>query len=152
MQEIEQEITTKLSDTAVSLTNDIKEALKKITHHSKRANSIVKGMLQHSRGSSGKKELTDLNTLVEEYLMLTYHGLKAKNKSFNAGIQLDEDPAIETIELIPQDIARVLMNLFTNAFYSVNTKKHLAGDDYEPLVCVSTKHIVLEQVVALKFV
>ncbi|MEO5983999.1 MAG: ATP-binding protein, partial [Ferruginibacter sp.] len=99
---------------------------------------IVKGMLQHSRRSSGVKEPTDINALVDEYLRLCYHGLRAKDKSFNATIKTDFDPAIEIINIIPQDIGRVVLNLLTNAFYAVDKKKQLNIPGYEPTVTIST--------------
>ncbi len=117
---------------------DIKQNLEKITHHGKRADAIVKGMLQHSRSSSGTKEPTDINALADEYLRLAYHGLRAKDKSFNAELVTDFDNSIGKIHLIPQDIGRVILNLITNAFYAVNEKKQ--QDEYfKPIVSVSTK-------------
>jgi signal transduction histidine kinase len=118
---------------------DLKENLKKINHHGKRAGEIIKGMLQHSRTSSGQKELTDLNVLADEYLRLAYHGLRAKDKSFNSKMETDFDPALPKIEVVLQDIGRVILNLITNAFYVVNerSKQGIAG--YEPTVSVSTK-------------
>ena len=96
---------------------------KKINHHGKRADAIVKGMLQHSRTSTGQKELTDINALADEYLRLSYHGLRAKDKGFNADLKTDFDESIGKINIIPQDIGRVLLNLYNNAFYAVNEKK-----------------------------
>jgi len=98
-------------------------------------------MLQHSRKSTGQKEPTDINALADEYLRLSYHGMRAKDKSFNAIMQTDFDASIGKIDLIPQDIGRVLLNLFNNAFYSVNEKKKRLGDTYEASVSVSTKKI-----------
>jgi signal transduction histidine kinase len=113
----------------------------KINHHGKRADGIVKGMLQHSRASSGTKELTDMNVLCDEYLRLAYHGLRAKDKSFNAKIETDFDKSLEKINVVPQDIGRVVLNLITNAFYVVNERLRQAQPDsnYEPTVIVSTK-------------
>src|SRR5258708_21754156 len=96
-------------------------------------------MLQHSRSSSGIKEPTDINALADEYLRLAYHGLRAKDKSFNAILKTDFDENIGKINIIPQEIGRVFLNLFNNAFYTVNNKKKTAGDGYEPIVVVSTK-------------
>ena len=122
--------------------------MKKILHHGKRADGIVKGMLQHSRSSSSVKEPTDINALADEYIRLTYHGLRAKDKSFNATIKTDFDGTIGNINIIPQDIGRVILNLLTNAFYVVNEKqkaerlKPEAEDNpYEPTVSVSTKKV-----------
>ena len=121
--------------------NDIFKNNEKINHHGKRADAIVKGMLQHSRHSSGVKEPTDINALCDEYLRLTYHGLRAKDKSFNAIIKTEFDEAIGNINIIPQDIGRVILNLITNAFYVVDEKKKSGIINYEPIVCVSTKKI-----------
>jgi signal transduction histidine kinase len=99
----------------------------------------VKGMLQHSRTSAGQMELTDINALADEYLRLAYHGLRAKSKSFNATLQTDFDNTIEKINIIPQDIGRVILNLINNAFYAVAEKKKQIGEGYEPTVSVSTK-------------
>ena len=110
---------------AVSIAENIKENEQKMTLHGKRADSIVKGMLLHSRKSSGQKEPTDINSLVDEYLRLSYHGLRAKDKSFNTTLQTDFDTSVGKINVIPQDIGRVLLNLFNNAFYAVNEKKIL---------------------------
>ena len=126
---------------AKTILNDIKDNEEKINHHGKRADAIVKGMLQHSRSSSGVKEPTDINALADEYLRLSYHGLRAKDKSFNAKFETDFDNAIGKINIIPQDIGRVLLNLFTNAFYSVTEKQKGHPEDYCPIVSVSTKKI-----------
>ena len=125
-----------------SIANDIKENQEKITEHGKRADAIVKGMLQHSRSSVGVKEPTDINALADEYLRLAYHGLRAKDKSFNATMKTDYDPSIGLVNVIPQDIGRVILNLITNAFYAVSTMapKSPKGDlNYEPTVTISTK-------------
>jgi two-component system, NtrC family, sensor kinase len=118
---------------------DIVQNQEKINHHGKRAADIVKGMLQHSRSSSGVKEPTDINALADEYLRLAYHGLRAKDKSFNATMKTDFDETIGNINIIPQDIGRVILNLITNAFYVVNEKAHQNMAGYEPTVSVSTK-------------
>ena len=123
------------------LLNDIKQNLEKINHHGKRADAIVKGMLQHSRSSTGVKEPTDINVLADEYLRLAYHGLRAKDKSFNAEIKTDFDNSIGKINIIPQDIGRVVLNLLTNAFYAVDEKKKLGIANYEPTVSISTKKL-----------
>jgi two-component system, NtrC family, sensor kinase len=138
---------------------DLKENLEKINHHGKRAGDIVKGMLQHSRKSSGQKEPTDINALADEYLRLSYHGLRAKDKTFNAEMKTDFDNSIRKINIIPQDIGRVLLNLFNNAFYAVAEKKRVQTKDlpgfqnleglqaYEPTVSVTTKkcdnHVII---------
>jgi signal transduction histidine kinase len=121
----------------------IKENEEKINHHGRRADAIVKGMLQHSRSGSGQKELTDINALTGEYLRLAYQGLRAKNKSFNAKLETNFDISIGKINIIPQDIGRVILNLVSNAFYAVDEKAKLQSDSgrYEPLVAISTKKL-----------
>jgi signal transduction histidine kinase len=121
------------------IADDIEANEEKINHHGKRADAIVKGMLQHSRSSNGIKEPTDINALADEYLRLAYHGLRAKDKSFNATMITDFDKSIGNVNIIPQDISRVILNLITNAFYVVNEKKKQIGEGYEPTVSVSTK-------------
>lgn len=133
-------------DEAKLIANDIKQNLEKINHHGKRADAIVKGMLQHSRSSTSTKEPTDINKLADEYLRLAYHGLRAKDKSFNATMKTDFDETIGKINIIPQDIGRVILNLITNAFYVVNEKALSAvttptAAKYEPTVSISTKKI-----------
>src|SRR5205814_6331241 len=127
------------------LLDDIAANEEKINHHGKRADAIVKGMLEHSKTSTGKKEPTDINKLADEYLRLSYHGLRAKDKSFNTEIKTDFDESIQKINIIPQDIGRVLLNLYNNAFYAVNEKRttHHAQltTDYKPLVSVQTKKL-----------
>ena len=121
-----------------SIVKNITQNLEKINQHGKRADAIVKGMLLHSRVSAGDKELTDVNALSDEYIRLAYHGLRAKDKSFNALFKIELDAAVPKINVIPQDIGRVLINLFNNAFYAVNEKKRQAGAGYEPTVSVNT--------------
>jgi signal transduction histidine kinase len=123
----------------MAIAEDVKENLSKILHHGKRADAIVKGMLQHSRSSSGQKEPTDLNALADEYIRLAYHGLRAKDKSFNASFNTALDPSVGEVNLIPQDIGRVLVNLLNNAFYAVNEKKKRGIKGYEPTVTISTR-------------
>ncbi|MBL7738886.1 MAG: two-component sensor histidine kinase [Chitinophagaceae bacterium] len=126
---------------ARNILHDIKENEQKINHHGKRADAIVKGMLQHSRNSTGQKELTNINELADEYLRLAYHGLRARDKSFQASVTTDFDPSTGKINIIPQDIGRVLLNLFTNAFYSITEKSKHRPEDYQPTVSVSTKKL-----------
>jgi len=126
---------------AIAIADDVRKNLEKILHHGKRADGIVKGMLQHSRSSSGVKEPTDINKLADEYLRLAYHGLRAKDNSFNATLKTEFDESIGTINIIPQDVGRAVLNLITNAFYAVTEKKKQAGDKYDPTVSVSTKKI-----------
>jgi signal transduction histidine kinase len=161
--ELEQEVQKGNLDGIKSIAKDIKENEQKIIHHGKRADAIVKGMLQHSRSSNGVKEPTNINALADEYLRLAYHGLRAKDKSFNATMKTDFDETIGNINIIPRDIGRVILNLITNAFYAVSEKsayakasadkssyakasadkssyaKASADKDYEPTVSVSTK-------------
>ncbi|RYG34029.1 MAG: two-component sensor histidine kinase, partial [Chitinophagaceae bacterium] len=111
----------------------------KINHHGKRADSIVKGMLQHSRKTESITEATDINTLAAEYLRLSYHGLRARDKSFNAEFTTEFDETIERIPVIPQDIGRVILNLVNNAFYAVNEKKKQEPVNFKPSVTLSTK-------------
>jgi signal transduction histidine kinase len=135
-----------------AIANDVFDNQEKINHHGKRADAIVKGMLQHSRANTGKKEPTDFNALADEYLRLSYHGLRAKDKDFIADFKTDFDESLGKIEVVPQDIGRVLLNLYNNAFYActersrsaVNEKKKaptLKGENYNPTVWVSTKRI-----------
>ena len=139
--EMNEEIDKGNLEDAKQIAQDLKQNLEKINHHGKRAGDIVKGMLQHSRTSSGQKELTDINALADEYLRLAYHGLRAKDKTFNAATKTDYDETIGLIKVIPQDIGRVVLNLITNAFYAVNERKKLQPDGYEPVVSVSTKKL-----------
>ena len=124
-----------------AIAKDIEFNSEKINHHGKRADAIVKGMLQHSRNSGGVKEATNINALCDEYLRLAYHGLKAKDRSFNAILKTDFDERVGNINIIPQDIGRVILNLINNSFYAVDEKKKQAQNGYEPTVSVSTKKI-----------
>ncbi len=124
---------------AKNISLQLKQNLEKVMHHGKRADAIVKGMLQHSQSSSGVKEPTDINALANEYLRLAYHGLRAKDKTFNATMKTEFDTSIGKINIIPQDIGRVLLNLYNNAFYAVSEKKSLIADGFEPMVTITTK-------------
>jgi tetratricopeptide (TPR) repeat protein len=144
--EMKDELSKGKIDDAIALANDLIENQKKINHHGKRADAIVKGMLQHSQASSGVKEPTDINALADEYLRLAYHGLRAKDKSFNTTLTTDFDESLSaggkgtgTMHIIRQDIGRVILNLVNNAFYTVNEKKKRIGEGYEPAVSVNTK-------------
>ena len=143
----EMEEALKLGDIedALSIAVDIKQNEEKINHHGKRADAIVKGMLQHSRNGSGQKELTNINTLADEYLRLSYHGLRAKDKSFNATLETDFDEQLPAVNINPQDVGRVILNLLTNAFYAVNEKNRLGKTDYVPIVTISTKKTKSQQ-------
>jgi len=139
--ELQSEIKAGNTNKAFSISNNIKENEKKIIRHGKRADAIVKGMLQHSRSSTGVKEPTDINALTYEYLRLRYHGLRAKDKEFNAIMKTDFDEMIGNINIIPQDIGQVLLNLYNNAFFAVREKQKQNSPGYEPTVSVSTKRV-----------
>jgi len=137
--EMTEELKKGNAEYAQAIAAEIKMSLEKINFHGKRADGIVKSMLQHSRTSAGKKEPTDVNALADEYLRLAYHGMRAKDKSFNAAMKTDFDESIGLVKIISQDIGRVVLNLITNAFYAVNEKKKLNQDGYEPAVMLTTK-------------
>jgi len=139
MEEMKEEIEKGDIDEVRLIATDIEQNLEKIIHHGKRADAIVKGMLEHSRKSSGHKELTDVNALADEYLGLAYHGMRAKDKTFSAAMNTDFDKGVGKINIIAQDIGRVLLNLFNNAFYAVTEKAKTAGVGYQPTVTINTK-------------
>jgi len=139
-EEMEEEIAAQNWENVKKLAILIRDNQERITQHGKRADSIVKGMLQHSRSSSGQKEPTDINVLADEYLRLSYHGLRAKDKTFNADINTDLDPAVGKVNVVPQDVGRVIMNLFTNAFYAVSERK-ASQPGFKPAVHLSTKKL-----------
>jgi signal transduction histidine kinase len=124
---------------AEAIVDDLTQNLEKIHYHGKRADSIVKGMLQHSRVSSGERQPTDINALANEYLRLAYHGLRAKDKDFNANLIIDFDESLPKVEVVPQELGRVLLNLYNNAFYAIAQKKVRLNGQYQPEVTVSTK-------------
>lgn len=137
--ELVQEMDAGQAEKAKAIAKDIKENEQKITHHGKRAEAIVKGMLQHARTSSGEKELTDINALADEYFRLSYHGFRAKNKGFNAVLETRFDSSLEKIEVVPQDLGRVFLNLFNNAFYAVAEKKTQLNGTFTPTVEIETQ-------------
>ncbi len=141
IKEMVEEVDKGNTEEVKAIAGDVVQNLEKINHHGKRAADIVKGMLQHSRSNKGIKEPTDINALCDEYLRLSYHGLRAKDKSFNATMKTDFDETIGNINIIPQDIGRVILNLINNAFYVVNekAKQNIAG--YEPTVTITTSFI-----------
>lgn len=150
MDELKQELQSGNMKEALVVAEDIKENNLKITHHGRRADAVVKGMLQHARSSKGEKEPTDINALADEYLRLSYHVLRVKDKSFNSRFETDFDESIAKVSIVPQDIGRVLLNLCNNAFYSVNEKKKKLEQDpessknlfaYQAAVTVTTKKI-----------
>jgi two-component system NtrC family sensor kinase len=124
---------------ALMLTSDIKFNLEKILYHGRRADSIVKGMLLHSNANAAERQAVDLNTLAAEYLRLSYHGIRAKDKTFNSGFSTNFSPALPLVNMAPQEIGRVLLNIFNNAFYAVKQKQKVAGEQYKPWVEVGTK-------------
>jgi signal transduction histidine kinase len=138
LDEVQMELQAGNQKAALTLLTDVKENEQKINLHGKRAEAIVKSMLQHSRKNTAEKQLTDINALAEEYLRLAYHGFRAKDKSFHATIQTHFDENISKIDLLPQDIGRVLLNLFNNAFYAVHEQMKKSGEGYEPTVCIAT--------------
>jgi two-component system, NtrC family, sensor kinase len=146
--ELEQEADKGNIEAMKSLVKDIKGNEQKINQHGKRADSIVKGMLQHSRTSSGQKEATDINALCDEYLRLAYHGLRAKdprdsaNKSFSAKLETNFDNSIGRVNIVPQEIGRVILNLINNAFYAVADRQRMEGVGYEPMVTITTRAII----------
>src|SRR5207342_231433 len=135
-----------------ALAKGIRDNEQKINQHGKRADAIVKGMLMHSRTSSGQKELTDINALTDEYLRLSYHGLRAKDKSFNANFKTDFDDSIGRVNIVTQDIGRVILNLINNAFYAAtqNPPSGGRGAKHEPIVWVSTKKVGDKVVISVK--
>jgi signal transduction histidine kinase len=137
--ELQEEVSNGNYEEIKTIANAIKENEQKINHHGKRAGDIVKGMLEHSRSSKGVKEPTDINALADEYLRLSYHGLRAKDKNFNAEIKTDFDESIGKINIIPQNIGRVFLNLFNNAFYAVNEQKIQNSISYNPTVSVKSE-------------
>ena len=141
IEELKEQLATDNKQEAIGIANDIKENEEKIIFHGKRADAIVKSMLQHSRSSSGKKELTDINALTDEYVRLSYHGLRAKDKSFNAKFETDFDKNIQPVNVVPQEIGRVLLNLINNAFYAVSEKEKQANSNYDPTVSINTKKV-----------
>ncbi|WP_428665638.1 sensor histidine kinase [Runella sp.] len=139
VEEMQEELTKGDPEEAKAIADDVRLNLQKINHHGKRASSIVKGMLEHSKASTGVKELTDINALVDEYLRLSYHGLKAKDNGFNVHLATDFDPDLPKTAVIPQDMGRVLLNLINNAFYAVNQRAKQGIPNYQPKVTVSSK-------------
>jgi signal transduction histidine kinase len=139
LEEMITELKNNNKEDAIVIAADVKQNLEKILHHGKRADGIVKGMLQHSRTSSAVKESTDINKLADEYLRLAYHGLRAKDNFFNATIKTDYEDNLGNINIIPQDIGRVILNLITNAFYAVTEKRKQGTNGYEAIVAISTK-------------
>jgi signal transduction histidine kinase len=149
LEEMKTELEKGNTKDVIAIVDDVKQNLEKILHHGKRADAIVKGMLQHSRTSSSQKELTDINGLADEYLRLAYHGLRAKDKSFNAKFITDFDNNVGKINIIPQEIGRVILNLINNAFYAVSEKQKRSNGQFEPTVSVSTRKMADKVVIAV---
>ena len=137
--ELQVELKSDKTSEALAITESLRDNEKKINQHGKRADAIVKGMLQHSRTSTGIKELVDINAMADEYLRLSYHGIRAKQKTFNATLKTDYDQNVGKIAIVPQDIGRVLLNIYNNAFYAVAEKAKISPVGYEPSVIVSTR-------------
>jgi two-component system NtrC family sensor kinase len=137
--DLQKELTNGNVEEAMAISEDIKSNAEKIVIHGNRADAIVKGMLQHSRKSTGQKEFTDINALCEESIRLSYHGLRAKEKNFHADFKTSFDPEVGSIKVMPQEISRVILNLLNNAFYAVNAAIELKGNDYKPLVSLTTR-------------
>jgi signal transduction histidine kinase len=148
--EMKEEMGNGNMEEASSIANDVIDNEKKINYHGKRADAIVKGMLQHSRSSNGLKEPTNINALADEYFRLAYHGLRAKDKSFNVTMKTDFDETVGNINVIPQDIGRAILNLITNAFYAVAEKTKQQPHEYEPTVAVCTKRDGNEVSISIK--
>jgi signal transduction histidine kinase len=148
--EMQQEIKAGNSDEAIAISNNLKDNQEKIKIHGKRADAIVKGMLQHSRHGQGVKQPSDINKLADEYLRLAFQGLRARDKSFNTTIQTDFDETIGNINIIPQEIGRVILNLVNNAFYAVGEKKKQQPIGYEPIVSITTRSVNGKVEIAVK--
>ncbi|MFZ0452862.1 MAG: ATP-binding protein, partial [Ignavibacteriaceae bacterium] len=140
--EMKEELLNGNKEEVIAISDDLKQNLDKINHHGKRADSIVKGMLLHSRGTTGEKILTEINELLEQDVNLAYHGMRAQDKDFNITIEKDYDETLEKINVVPQDISRVFLNIINNACYAANEKKKKKnGGDFEPKLKVSTKNL-----------
>jgi len=148
--ELKESLNSGNTEDAINIADDIAQNEEKINQHGRRADLIVKGMLQHSRTHSGERQLTNINVLADEFFKLSYHGLRAKDKSFNAVLTTHFDDSLPQINIVQQDIGRVLLNLFNNAFYAVNEKKKNNGSDYQPEVIVSTSVEKNQVVIAVK--
>lgn len=150
LDELKEEAQAGHHEDVIAIATDLTQNLEKISHHGKRADGIVKGMLEHSRPTTGQKEPTDLNKLADEYLRLAYHGLRAKNKTFNAELITHFEQDLPLVNIIPQNIGRVLLNLFNNAFYATQQKQKIAGGDYKPTVEITTLLSVNNVVIHVK--
>lgn len=150
LEELKEELSTgHLSENSSGILEDLVQNLQKISYHGKRASGIVKNMLEHSRASTGERQQVDVNTLAEEYIKLSFHGLRAKDKSFNSDFKVWAAPALPTVEAIPQDLGRVLLNLCNNAFYAVSRKAAENIPGYKPLVTIATENLPAEEAVKI---
>jgi signal transduction histidine kinase len=141
LDDLKQEAINDNKNEVITLAGSVKDNLQKVVYHGKRADAIVKSMLEHSRRADGEKQYTDMNSLVEQHLRLAYHGYRAKDKEFSTNLTTNYDPAVGKLNAGPQDIGRVLLNLLNNSFYSVNEKKKQRNGTYEPLISVTTKKV-----------
>jgi signal transduction histidine kinase len=139
--ELKKELVAGNTAQAIEVAENIKNNQEKINYHGQRADAIVKGMLQHSRASTGKKEPTDINRFADEYLRLAYHGIRARDKSFNAKFEAAFDATVGKVNMVPQDIGRVILNLINNAFYAVSEKAKQNIPGYQPTVTVTTRNV-----------
>ncbi len=150
LEELKEELSTgHLSENSSGILEDLVQNLQKISYHGKRASGIVKNMLEHSRASTGERQQVDINTLAEEYIKLSFHGLRAKDKSFNSDFKVWAAPALPTVEAIPQDLGRVLLNLCNNAFYAVSRKAAENIPGYKPLVTIAMENLPAEEAVKI---
>lgn len=150
LEELKEELSTgHLSENSSGILEDLVQNLQKISYHGKRASGIVKNMLEHSRASTGERQQVDVNTLAEEYIKLSFHGLRAKDKSFNSDFKVWAAPALPTVEAIPQDLGRVLLNLCNNAFYAVSRKAAENIPGYKPLVTIAMENLPAEEAVKI---
>ena len=142
LDEMKTELKNDKREDVIEIVESLKQNLEKINQHGKRADAIVKGMLLHSRGTSGEKVLTDINELLDQYVTLAYHGMRAQNSEFNITIEKDYDKSLEKISIVPQDMSRVFLNIVNNACYAANEKKKKGGNNFNPLLKVSTKNLI----------
>ena len=141
IEELQDDVDNNRIDGIKNLTSDLKEIINKIRYHGKRAENIVKGMLQHGRATSEEKIPTDINALVDEYTRLAYHGIRAKDKSFNTELLTEFQPNLPKINLVPQDFSRVIINLLSNAFFAVHERSKKETISFSPKVIITTKHL-----------
>jgi len=150
LDELKEELSaTRLPENSADIIEDLVQNLQKISYHGKRASGIVKNMLEHSRASTGERQQIDLNTLAEEYIKLSFHGLRAKDKSFNSDFKVQADPTLPPVQGIPQDLGRVLLNLCNNAFYAVSKKARENIPGYKPMVTIATENLPAEKAVKI---